>query len=62
MPNVHRVPHRSVRIGDDLWEDARVAAECAGTDRGSIIRQFLRWFAQYPGADLPARPVDRDGR
>lgn len=44
MPNKPRSdnPHRSVRVEDDLWESARIAAANEGTTRGDIMRQALR--------------------
>lgn len=35
-------PHRSVRVEDQLWERARIAAEAEGTTRGDVMRQALR--------------------
>lgn len=35
-------PHRSVRVKDKLWEDARIAAAAEGTTRGDVMRQALR--------------------
>lgn len=35
-------PHRSVRVEDDLWEAARIAAAKLETNRGDIMRQALR--------------------
>jgi predicted transcriptional regulator len=44
MANQPRVdnPHRSVRVEDDLWEAARIAAAAEGTTRGDVMRQALR--------------------
>lgn len=43
MPNKPRVdnPHRSVRVENDLWEDARIAAANEGTTRGDVMREAL---------------------
>lgn len=35
-------PHRSVRVEDDLWEAARVAARQEGTTRAEVMQQALR--------------------
>lgn len=35
-------PHRSVRVEDDLWEAARIAAAKEGTTRGDVMREALR--------------------
>lgn len=44
MPNRPRPdnPHRSVRVEDDLWEAARIAAEKEGTTRAEVMQQALR--------------------
>jgi hypothetical protein len=44
VPNQPRKdnPHRSVRVEDDLWEAARIAAAEEDTTRGDIMRQALR--------------------
>lgn len=34
-------PHRSVRVEDDLWRKAEVAARAEGTTRGEVMRQAL---------------------
>ena len=43
-------PHRSVRVEDDLWQSAKVAADKEGTTRGDVMREALR--------DLVARGGD----
>lgn len=35
-------PHRSVRVEDDLWNAAKVAAEKEGTTRAEVMQQALR--------------------
>lgn len=35
-------PHRSVRVEDELWEAARIAAAKEGTTRGDVMREALR--------------------
>lgn len=35
-------PHRSVRIEDELWEAAKVAAALEGTTRAEVMQQALR--------------------
>lgn len=44
MPNKPRPEnrHRMVRVEDDLWEAARVAAETEGTTRAEVMRDSLR--------------------
>lgn len=44
MPNKPRPEnrHRMVRVEDDLWEAARIAAAKENTTRAEIMRQALR--------------------
>lgn len=44
MPNKPRAEnrHRMVRVEDDLWEAAEVAAEVEGTTRAEVMREALR--------------------
>lgn len=48
MPNAPRGdnPHRSVRVEDDLWEAARIAAAEEGTTRGDVMREALRQLVE----------------
>lgn len=59
VPNQPRTQHRSVRISDQDWGDLDAAAKSAGTDRGTLIKQFIRWYLLRPGAELPQRPAPR---
>lgn len=44
MPNQPRPEnkHRMVRVEDELWEAAKVAADKEGTTRAEVIRDALR--------------------
>ena len=43
MPNAPRPEnrHRMVRVEDDLWRAAKVAADKEGTTRAEVMRQAL---------------------
>jgi len=56
VPNQPGTQHRSVRISDEDWADLDDAAKSAGTDRGTLIKQFIRWYLRRPEAKLPQRP------
>lgn len=58
MPNQPKTPARQMRIGDE-WYDFDAAAKAAGTDRATVVREFIAWYLREPGAKMPARP-DRD--
>jgi hypothetical protein len=57
MPNKPGSKHRSVRVSDELWAAADESAQAAGTNRGDVIKAFLRWYTREAGATLPKRPV-----
>lgn len=44
MPNAPRDdnPHRSIRVDDELWCDAFIAACEEGTTRAEVMREALR--------------------
>lgn len=44
-------PHRSVRVEDDLWEAARLAAAKEDTTRGDVMRQALRGLVERHVSD-----------
>jgi hypothetical protein len=52
MPNKPRDdnPHRSVRVEDELWEAAKVAAAREGTTRAEVMQQALRDLVARNGA------------
>lgn len=49
-------PQVTLRLPPDLWEEFGRAAERAGVDRSTLLREFIRWYAKQPGASLPKRP------
>jgi hypothetical protein len=56
VPNKPGTQHRSVRVSDEDWADLDAATSALGADRGTVIKQFIRWYLRRPGAKLPARP------
>ena len=49
-------PTRPIRVDPALWVRFGRAAERAGTDRSSLLRAFMAWYARDVGAALPRRP------
>jgi hypothetical protein len=47
---------RHIRIDRELWDRFALSAEAQGRDRASLIRDFVRWHAGDPDAELPERP------
>lgn len=58
MPNAPKTTAKAARVDDDLWTRAGEAVSRMDTDRSAVIREFLRWYCRYPGAELPQRPGD----
>lgn len=56
VPNRPGTQHRSVRVSDEDWTDLETATGGLGSDRGTVIKQFIRWYLRRPGAKLPQRP------
>jgi hypothetical protein len=51
-----KTPIRTLRAEDHEWVPFGRAAKRAGTDRTSLLRQFMRWYSGQPGAEMPHRP------
>ena len=49
-------PMRAFRLAEALWIRFGEAARTAGTDRGTVLRQMIKWYLREPGAQLPKRP------
>ena len=55
MPNAPKTPARQIRIGDE-WYEFDAAAKSMGTERASVVREFIAWYLRKPGAKMPKRP------
>lgn len=53
MPNVWKTRHRSVRVSDEDWADLLAATEAEGSDRGTVIKEFIAWYLHR--TDAPKR-------
>lgn len=60
MPNKPRPEnrHRMVRVEDDLWEAARIAAAATGTTRAAVMRDALHAFVSRVAAELDQQGGD----
>lgn len=56
MPDAPRTQHRSVRVPDEDWSDLDAVAKQQGTDRATLIKEFIAWYLRRPKAKLPKRP------
>ena len=60
MPDQPKNKHRSVRFSDEDWEDLRRATEGIGSDRGTVLKEFVAWYLHHPGSKAVKRPdVDK---
>lgn len=51
---------RRFRTTDELWDRFNEAVQKADpeADRSKVLRNFIRWYINEPGAKLPERPAD----
>jgi hypothetical protein len=56
VPQPDNKTTRQVRIELDLWQAFGEATKTMNSDRSSVMRAFMRWYAHQPGATLPPRP------
>lgn len=48
---------RKFRLEDDAeWWEFEAAARRQGTDRSSLLREFIAYYLRRPGAKMPRRP------
>jgi len=47
---------RAIRVDDALWTRFAEVAEALGTDRATLIREWIRWSVGESGAQPPHRP------
>ena len=59
MPGKSGAPLRSFRVPNLVWQRFIEATVRAGTNPRTVLREFVLWYADYPGAELPTRP-DQD--
>lgn len=55
MPNARGTQPRQMRIDDETWADFGEAAKLLGTDRASLVREFIQWVLRRPGVKTPPR-------
>lgn len=49
---------QTIRADVPLWERFDESATAAGSDRSTVLREFMRWHSGDPGAKLPKRPAN----
>lgn len=57
VPNQPKTQNKTVRIDTPKWLRFGTAAEAQGTDRSKALNQFIDWYLNEPGAELPERPA-----
>lgn len=55
-------PPRQIRIPDEDWGDFAEAAKQEGSDRATLVREFIRWYLRRPGAKMPQRPAQGEAQ
>lgn len=52
-----KTPQRTVAVEKDVWDAFGEAADSVGTDRPTVLRQFIAWYIRKPGVPAPQRPT-----
>lgn len=47
---------QTIRVDEDTWEKFGTRSQAAGTDRSTVLREFIRWYNREPGTRAPKRP------
>jgi hypothetical protein len=55
MPNAPKTTPRQMRIDSETWADFDEAAKMLGTDKSSLVREYIRWMLRRPGVKTPPR-------
>ncbi len=50
------MPQQTTRVSQEKWDRLSRAADAAGTDRSTVIRQLIDWYLRERGGVLPERP------
>jgi hypothetical protein len=49
-------PRQTIRIDEELWIRFGGLAATQGTDRSTLLRDFVRWYIRQPGSGSLRRP------
>lgn len=47
---------QTIRIDESLWIAFGESAGATGSDRSTVLREFVRWYVREHGAKMPRRP------
>lgn len=47
---------RAIRVDDALWQRFGEVAQALGTDRASLVREWIKWSVGESDAQPPRRP------
>jgi hypothetical protein len=45
-----------VRVDDETWEQFDTAAQLLGSERATLLREYIDWVLRRPGAKTPRQP------
>lgn len=51
-----KTPQRTLVVEPEDWDELQVAAKAVGSNRATVLRQFIKWYIRRPGARMPQRP------
>jgi hypothetical protein len=49
-------PKFGIRVSERLWQRLGEVAAAAGTDRSTVLREFIAWYVREDRSKLPTRP------
>jgi hypothetical protein len=55
-PTPNMPMRNGIRVDDETWDTFGEAVAHQRTSRSKAQREFMRWYARLPGAELPQRP------
>ncbi|MDX3714380.1 hypothetical protein PV733_36745 [Streptomyces europaeiscabiei] len=56
MPNAPKTPIQRFRLDTEPWQRFGELTKAEGTDRSSVIRQFVLWYIGTPKVAAVRRP------
>jgi hypothetical protein len=51
-----KTPQRTLVVEPEDWDELQIAAKAVGSNRATVLRQFIKWYIRRPGARMPQRP------
>lgn len=53
-------PRRTVRVDDETWDEFGTAAQQLGSERATLVREYIDWVLRRPDAKTPRQAPDSE--